>query len=447
MDNIWNNIKNLLKEDMPAHIFKMWLEALRFVEYNNKNLTLSCTNSFTKKTVKQRFESLIIQTGAKIAGSPITLALKLIKPDDKNVKKKPLLNQKQLPDIYLRLYGGRPLRKNFTFDSFVVGNNNDFAYSAALSLASKENNSQNSLLLLSKTGMGKSHLSQAIGRHILTHFDDKKICYLTAEDFTNEMVTAIQNNCLDKFKDKYRKHCDVLLIEDIDFFGGKKRSQQELSLVLDSLFDSDKKIIFTSQYLPAEIPKLDDGLSSRLTCGIISNISQPDFKTRLKILKKKTEANHYDKIPQNVMTYLAGELTGNIRQLESGLLGVITKASLLGLNIDIPLAKSVIENLIGQQKIITLDYIKKEVCKHYGIHPEDIASKSRKQTIVRPRQMAMYLARKYTDQPLAAIGKNFNRYHATVLHSINAIEKGIRHDTSLRGQINYFRNKLASPSI
>jgi chromosomal replication initiator protein len=261
------------------------------------------------------------------------------------------------------------------------------------------------------------------------------------------MVTAIQTSCLDKFKDKYRKHCDVLLIEDIDFFSGKKRSQQELSLVLDSLFDSDKKIIFTSQYLPAEIPKLDDGLSSRLTCGIISNISQPDFKTRLKILKKKAEFNHYDKIHHKVMTYLAGEHTGNIRELESGLLGVITKASLLGLDIDVPLAKGVIENIVGQYKIITLDYIKKEVCKHYGILPEDIESKSRKKTMVRPRQVAMYLARKYTDQPLAAILKSFNRYHATVLHSINEIEKGTRNDASIRGQINYFRNKLASPSI
>ena len=146
------------------------------------------------------------------------------------------------------------------------------------------------------------------------------------------------------------------------------------------------------------------------------------------------------------MTYLAGELTSNIRQLESGLFGVVTKASLLGLDIDIPLAKSIIEKIAEQHKIITPDYVKKEVCKYYGISPEDIESKSRKQTIVRPRQMAMYLSRKYTDQPLAAIGKNFNRYHATVLHSINEIEKGIRNDTALRGQIDYFRNKFASPA-
>ncbi|MBW1616169.1 MAG: chromosomal replication initiator protein DnaA [Deltaproteobacteria bacterium] len=447
MNNIWNKIKNSIKKKAPAHIFKMWLEPIRFVEYNNGKLILSCPNSFTKKTVKQRFEALIIKEWEKLTGYPTTITFKIKQSNDTKAPKKTVLNQKQLPDIYLRLYGGRPLRKNFTFDNFIVGNNNDFAYSASLSLASKENNSQNSLLLLSKTGMGKSHLSQAIGRHILTSFSNKQVCYLTAEDFTNEMVTAIQTNCLDKFKDKYRKHCDVLLIEDIDFFSGKKRSQQELSLVLDSLFDSDKKIIFTSQYLPAEIPKLDDGLSSRLTCGIISNISKPDFKTRLKILKKKTEIHNYDKIPKQVIEYLAGELTGNVRQLESGLLGVITKASLLGLNIDIPLAKEVIDNIVGQYKVITLDYIKKEVCKHYGILPEDITSKSRKQPIVRPRQVAMYLARKYTDQPLAAIGNSFNRYHATVLHAINEIEKGIRHDPTIRGQIDYFRNKLASPSI
>ena len=149
MDNIWNNIKNSLKEDVPGHVFKMWLESLNFLEYNNKELILSCNNSFIKKNIKQRFEFFILQAGEKFAVFPITLSLKLIKPDNKNWKKKPSLNQKQLPDIYLRLYGRRPFRKSFTFDNFVVGNNNDFAYSASLALASKENNSQNSLFLLS----------------------------------------------------------------------------------------------------------------------------------------------------------------------------------------------------------------------------------------------------------------------------------------------------------
>ena len=323
----------------------------------------------------------------------------------------------------------------------MVGSNNDFAYSASLALASRKNTQQNALFLLSKTGMGKSHLSQAIGHHVMSIDPTDRVYYITAEDFSNEMVQAYRHSSIDKFKDKYRNQCDVLLLEDVHYLSGKERTQIELALTLDTLFESGKRIIFSSCYLPADIPKLNDKLSSRLSCGLISTIDPPNFRTRVRILQKKVWANSYQ-LPENVIHYLADELTEDVRQLESGLNGVAAKSSLLGIPIDLKLAESVVKNIVRQRKRITIDVIKKLVCKYYNVGLEEIASRSRKQNHVRPRQIAIYLARQYTDAPLQTISRSFNRYHATALHSINCIERMLKQDSALQKQVGFFRQKL-----
>jgi chromosomal replication initiator protein len=291
--------------------------------------------------------------------------------------------------------------------------------------------------------MGKSHLSQAIGHHVLSINPEDRVYYITAEDFSNEMVQAYRHNVIDKFKGKYRKECDVLLLEDVHYLSGKERTQIELALTLDTLLESGKRIIFSSCCLPADIPKLNEELRSRLSCGLISTIDPPNFRTRVRILQKKAGANGY-RMPDNVIHFLADELTGDVRQLESGLNGVAAKSSLLGMPIDLGLAESVVKNIVCQRKRITISAIKKLVCKYYSISLEDMVSRSRKQNLVRPRQMAIYLARHYTDAPLQSIGKSFNRYHATALHSINCIERGIKQNSSIQKQVQFFRQKLES---
>ncbi len=348
-----------------------------------------------------------------------------------------------LPNVNARPHNGRLLKKDFTFDHFVVGKNNDFAYAASLSMASTKNSSQSALFLLSKTGMGKSHLTQAVGHFILCEHPSERVYYTTAEDFSNEMVHAYQHNSINAFKEKYRNQCDVLLLEDVHYLGGKERTQIELALTLDTLFEAGKKIIFSSCYLPADIPKLDDKLRSRLSCGLISNIDPPDFKTRVRILQKKSRLNGC-KIPENIIHYLASELTEDVRQLESGLIGVTAKSLLLGEPIDFKLAESVTKNIVRQRKNITIDVIKKMVCKDYNISISDIVSSSRKKSIVRPRQIAIYLSRRYTDTSLQVIGKSFNRYHATALHSIGAIERELKENGPLQKHVEFFCQKLES---
>ena len=308
-------------------------------------------------------------------------------------------------------------------------------------MASKKICQQKSILLLSKTGMGKSHLSQAVGHYILSKYPNEKVFYITAEDFMNEMVQGIKNNTTDKFKQKYRDGCDVLLLEDIQYLSGKERTQDELSLSLDFLFEMDKKVIFSSCYAPSDIPKLNDKLRSHFTSSIITNIEQPCYRTRVRILQKKSQAKGYF-IPEGIIEYLASELTEDVRQLESGLTGVTAKSSLLGAPIDLKLAEGVVKNIVKVRKSITVECIKKMVCKHYSISEKDVMSRSRKVCFTRPRQIAIYLSRKYTDSPLQTIGKSFNRYHATALHAIRSVEKEIKENTDFRKQVNFLSEKL-----
>jgi len=446
METIWEEIKSVIKTGIPEHSYNMLIDPLQYLKSDENIFVVSSPNFFSKKRIIEHYQVLIESELKKLIGKNCKLSIDVFN-DQNNLKERKQIPDRQLPlpNANINHSCGRLLRKDFTFDEFVVGNSNDFAYSAALSLATKSDCHQNSLFLLSKTGMGKTHLSQAIGHHILSKSPTNSVYYITAEDFTNEMVNALRDNSINSFKEKYRRKCDVLLLEDVHFLSGKERTQVELSLTLDTLYDSGKKIIFTSCYLPTDIAKMNVQLKSRLSSAVISNIEPPNFGTRIRILQKKSKTNGV-KLPDDVTNYLANELSEDVRQLESGLVGVTAKSSLLGVPIDLNLAQSVVKNIAIQKKKVTIDVIKKVVCKHYNIAENDIISRSRKRCFVKPRQIAIYLSRVYTDSPLEAIGKSFNRYHATALHSISTVERGLKGNTSdsavVKKQVEYLRKKL-----
>jgi chromosomal replication initiator protein len=443
MDPVCKKIKSALKKRIPIHSFRMWIEPLKLSCNEDTDWVVNCPNFFSKKRVQDLFGAMLQSEIQQVVGRQCRLSFAISSNGDNPVSDQIDHPQLPLPNHNMHPSNGCFLRKDFTFDRFVVGGSNDFAYSASLALACGRSSQQNALFLLAKTGMGKSHLSQAVGHHVLSISPRERVYYITAEDFSNEMVQAYRHDAIDKFKTKYRNKCDVMLLEDVHYLSGKERTQIELALTLDALFEAGKRIIFSSCYLPSDIPKLNDKLSSRLSSGLISSIDPPDFRTRVRILKKKDRLYGY-RIPDNVIQYLAGELTDDVRQLESGLNGVAAKSSLLRVPIDINLAESVVKNIVRQRKRITIEVIKKMVCKYYNVSIEDIMSRSRKQNFVRPRQMAIYLSRRYTDSPLQTIGKSFNRYHATALHSINSIERGLKKSGAVQKQVEFFRQKLES---
>jgi chromosomal replication initiator protein len=441
MNQIWTSVKSQLKEKLPGHCYRMWIEPIAFSGNENGAFVLTCPNLFSKKRISEHYGHLIEDALSIETGKALAVRL-IVRPSQPAESREPRQDrQMKLPDIDLPTNSGRMLRKDYTFDQFVVGKNSDFAYSAALSLAARNMGSQNSLYLLSKTGLGKSHLSQAVGHHIFQAFPRERVYYITAEDFMNEMTDSYRSSSIHRFKEKYRQECDVLLLEDVHFLSGKNGTQEELSNTLESLINANKKIIYSSSYLPSDIPKLHDKLKSRLCSGLISKIDTPDYKTRLRILKQTALSSGYS-IAETVLQYLASELTEDVRQLKSGLIGVAAKASLLGSDVDLTLARSVVKNIVTSRDRITLDSIKRLVCKYYNVSIADITSPSRRQAIVRPRQVAMYLSRQYTDHSLQTIGKSFNRYHATTLHALKAVEKGVKEKGPFQKHVEFLSERL-----
>jgi chromosomal replication initiator protein len=442
---MFEKVKTAVKKEVPPHTFSMWIDPVKFTGSESDRIVLGAPNFFIKKRFQDLYLELVSATLKKITGKTYKIDILITgKPTPKKESETPGLApspQQPLPLMDIKPHSGRLLRRDFTFDQFVVGNNNDFAYSAALSHATQKLSGSPPLLFLSRSGMGKSHLSQAIGHHILSKRPTDRVFYMTAEDFSNEMVHSIRYNNLDKFKDKYRSNCDVLLLEDVHFLTGKERTQVELSTTLDSLHDSGKHIIFTSCCAPREIPKMSDQLKSRLSAGLVTQIDSPNFRTRVRILQKKAAARGIH-LPTEVIHYLAEELPEDVRQLESGLIGVAARSSLLGQPIDLGLARNVLKAIAQKRKTISIESIKSLVCQQFKISAKDIVSKSRRQDIVRPRQIAMYLSRQHTDAPLQAIGKSYNRYHATALHSINFVESELKRKTPIKTQVEFLEKRL-----
>lgn len=442
MQSAWNQVKTEIHKKIPHHSFMVWIEPLEWLDHRDEKVVLGCPNTFARKWVINHYADLIEEEINRVIETPCQISLEVSDRPSKNGDTKQLL----LPHVAQSQHPISIFHKGFTFDEFVVGMSNDFAYRAALALACGGDGHRNSLFLLSKTGLGKSHLSQAAANHMLNENSAIRVCYVTAEDFTNAMVYALRHDAIEQFKEKYRRQCDVLLLEDVQFLSGKEKTQHELGYTLDALLAAEKKLIFTSSHLPDDIPKMDKKLVSRLSSGIISNIEPPDYETRVRIIDKKATSKSLE-IPEDVVHYLASELTDNVRQLESGLIGVAAKASLLNLPIDVKLAESVAKNITRRSQKITVGSIQKLVCKYYKISMDELLSRSRKRGIVQPRQIAMYLARRYTGESFQAIGRSFNRYHATTLHAIGTVERLIREKGAIQKQVEFLSEKLESGSL
>lgn len=456
MKSVWEKVKTELKAAIPSNNYMMWIEPLELRSCDNGTVVLNCPNCFSRKWVQGNYGELLASKINSASGKSYSLSLEVMAVSDRQPNKeessspmspvkKPRKEkpdpQLSLPDLHVRPNVGRMLKKDFTFENFVVGGNNDFAYSAVLSMGAKKHCLNKSLFLTSQSGMGKSHLTQALGHHALETGAAARIYYITADDFSNEMVYAFSTKSINRFKEKYRNGCDMLLLEDIHSLAGRERTQSELAMVVDYMLDADKKVLFTGTCLPGDIPKLNKQLLSRLTSGLMTAMEPPDFKTRVRILRKKSQ-NYGYQMPCDVLEYLADNLIDDVRQLESGLKNVATKSSLMGIPVDLDLAASIVKHMSIARSRITLEALKKFICKEYGILEKDIMSRSRKQRLAWPRQVGIFLSRRFTDHSLQAIGRCYNRYHATVIHSVNCVESAIKSKRSARQEIDFLTKKI-----
>ncbi len=457
MESVWEKVKAQLKAEFPSNNYMMWIEPLELGGCNNGSVVINCPNCFSKKWVQGNYGEILASKISQTAGKTYSLVLEVVAesgrqprseappsalpPDKRKAKKTKASPQLLLPNIHARPNGGRMLKEDFTFENFVVAENNDFAYSAVLSMGAKKHCLNKSLFLTSQSGMGKSHLTQALGHHALQTDNSARVYYTTADDFSNEMVYAFSTKSINRFKEKYRTGCDMLLLEDVHSLAGRERTQSELAMVVDYMFDADKKVLFTGVCLPGDIPRINKQLQSRLTSGLITAMEPPDFKTRVRILRKKSQIYGYC-MPGEVLEYLADNLVDDVRQLESGLKNVAIKSSLLGVPVDLNLAASIVNHMAVARSRITLEAIKRFVCKEYGVLEKDLISRSRKQQLAWPRQGGIFLSRRFTDQSLKAIGRCYNRYHATVIHSVNCVENAVKAKRSVRQELDLLTKKI-----
>jgi len=448
METIWNSVKEDLKGVIDEKSYSLWVKPLKYLNLSGKNICLECPNNFSRDWIQEHFSSIIYDKlyGAGIKGHKLIFKVSSAKRQSGSGISIDNINERQLniPNMPKKIgCGAGVLSKRFTFDKFVVGECNEFAYSVSKALANDSHMSYSSLFLLSETGLGKSHLIQSIGNSILNKKPEKKVLYVTLEEFTNEMVLSLKGKSIEKFKNKYRKSCDVLLLEGMHFLSGKKKIQTELSYTLDSLFNDGKKVIITSPLAPKEIPEMESMLSSRLASGIITNITKPGFSTRLEILKQKT-AERKISIPKEIAEYLAENLINDIRQIEGALDYLKANSLLMKRKIDLGLAKEIVKQIAPFKKIIKIDDIQEIVCKYFRITPDELKSKSKKKIFTYPRSIVIYLCRKYTDKSLKYIGELLNRNHTTVLYDDEKIKRGMKNKETIRKEVEFLCRQIES---
>ena len=443
MTNIWEEIKDQIRGVIPEKSFSLWINPLTFLEQKEDSLVLGCPNKFSLNWITENYIPLFQENLDRLGENNCRLALRVVTPSSATP---PALvqdaRQLTLPNIPSNANcGPRALNQDFTFDRFVVGRCNEFAYAASKALAIEGQFPCSSLFIVAKTGLGKSHLSQATAHALLESNPRINVIYITAEDFANEMIFALKNHRIDEFKNKYRRSCDVLLLEEIQFLSGKEKTQLELGYTLDALANDRKRIIFTSSFLPKDIPHLNKELASRLTSGIITTLDTPDYETRVKIIERKSSEQGLA-LPHEIFHLLAKDLTGDVRQMESALRCLKAKADLMQATIDPDLAKEVLLCHMPTQNLLTMEDVKAMVCQYFKVDPTLLASKSRKKIHAYPRNVYVYLCRQHTESTVEEIGRSLSRNHSTVLYASEVMEHKMKVDKRVKNQIEFLSNKL-----
>lgn len=440
MDSHWEEVKKIFKAKLAASAYQLWIDPLQASQGDSGELILGCPNPFFLHWVQNNYFTDIEQEYQALTGSLSTIKIRLLKAERRPAAQ-PMHIQPSLPDFRKPDGGERLLNKAFTFEHFVVGASNRLAFQASRALASDDTLYSRTLFLASQPGLGKSHLSQAVGNYIQTNFRLNRVLYLTAEDFANEMVAALRGGNMPQFKDKFRRQCDALLLEGVHFLSGKEKIQTELCYTLDCLADLNKKLVFTSPYLPGEIPHLRQELVSRLSGGVITPIDPPDFSTRLNILSRKA-SDRQMRVPREVMEHLATYLTQDVRQMVSALDNVLLKASTLKAPVSLELADEVLLDFQAASRKLRIEDIQQVSGKVYQVSVEDLLGKSRKKKIVKARNLAIYLSRHYLQKNLKELARAFRRTHSTILHSLECVDRDLKVSPAFAAELEYLERKL-----
>lgn len=433
----WTSALRIIKSKIGDAAFSAWFGSIKIKKDKEKQgnkITLELPDPFFKELFTNNHLDLVVSTLKDLTGQEFSINLEvnpaIVKKSRKGKLKEFEHKMKESTCDQIQL------NPKYTFENFVVGSSNRFTHAACMAVAENPAKNYNPLLIYGGVGLGKTHLMQAICHFVKKKNPQAAISYLSSESFTNELIQSIQRHSMDNFRKKYRS-MDILLLDDIHFIAGKESTQEEFFHTFNNLHDAHKQIIISSDRLPKEITKLEERLVSRFSWGLITDVQPPDLETRVAILHKKLE-NEKTKIPEDVIMFLAESIKNNIRELEGALIRLTAYSSLVGMEINLHLARDILKEMLRESvKNITVDTIQKKVAGFFNLSVSEFKAKRRNKNIVLARQIAMFLARELTNLSLPEIGQNFGgKDHTTVLYAYNKIKSKVDQDPQFKQLIN-----------
>lgn len=436
LDNFWQELKDSYKNDLNPASYDAWVGTAKPLSLAHNQLTIEVTSDLHKRYWEKHLAAKIVEIGFKVTGDEIMPLF--VTPDE--VPPVSIVEKEEPPKMETTKRA--MLNPKYTFDTFVIGKGNQMAHAAALVVAEEPGSIYNPLFFYGGVGLGKTHLMHAIGHQMLAINPQAKVKYVSSETFANDFINSIKNKTSEEFRQEYRK-VDLLLVDDIQFFADKEATQEEFFHTFENLYNDNKQIVLTSDRLPNEIPKLQERLVSRFAWGLSVDITPPDLETRTAILRKKAQAENLE-IPDDTLSYIAGQIDSNIRELEGALVRVQAFATMNSADITTSIAADALKSLKGTSNSqLSISKIQDEVAKFYHIQLKDLKGKKRVKTIVVPRQIAMYLAREMTESSLPKIGAEFGgKDHTTVIHAHEKISQLMKSDSNIQQEIAEIKNLL-----
>jgi chromosomal replication initiator protein len=423
-ETLWNEVSGRLKGALNETTYRTWFAEADGAELEDDAFVLAVPNDFTREWIEGHFLGLIEAAVRDATGQErriVVTVRELDVPQAAAVEERP----RPVPDT--------GLNPKYVFDSFVIGSSNRFAHAAALAVAEAPAQAYNPLFIYGGTGLGKTHLMQAISQYVMEHNGELTVRYVTSETFMNDFINSLRDKRIEGFKHRYRNY-DLLLVDDVQFFEHKERIQEEFFHTFNSLYEAGSQIVMSSDRPPREISTLEARLRSRFEWGLITDIQPPDLETRIAILRKKVKTDGIHIADPQVLTFIAGRVSTNIRELEGALTRVVAFSSLTGRPMTVELAQDVLRDVFPQGEVtqVSIKRIQELVSDRFNLSLEELTGDRRSQNIVYPRQVAMYLSRELTDSSLPKIGKEFGgRDHTTVIHATSKIARLIREDRSV----------------
>jgi chromosomal replication initiator protein len=438
-ESVWNKCLSKVSEKVSPSVFELWFKPIKLFQLKDKTLTLEIPNRFFRDWIDDFYPTIFSEVMEGMMGHPVVVRYKMAEKEDAALKRLDTKLENRRTKLASR---GIYLNPKYTFEKFVVGPSNQFAHAAAMRAGENPGAAYNPLFIYGGVGLGKTHIINAMGNAMVDKNPGMIVCYVSAEQFTNEVIAAIRHEKMGEFKEKYR-NVDALLVDDIQFIAGKDRTQEEFFHTFNSLYEKQRQIVISSDRAPMEIADITDRLRSRFSMGLIADIQPPEIETKVAILLKKADIERMT-IPEDVAYFIASKIKSNIRELEGCLIKLGAHSSLTGMPIDMNMAKTVLKDLISSEdKPINVDMIQKAVCEYFGLKPHDLKAKKRTREIANARQIAMYLSKQHTNLSLSEIGRCFGgKDHATVIYACKQVDEKRAGDENLNKSIDNISKRI-----